>query len=73
MLIGILLISNTFSTLVSGQWTEWSHSSGKVGTFKDKVECHPLTRYLWTVVKHIQHVKEQITFSCYKVLVVGKM
>ena len=25
------------------------------------------------VVKHIQLVKEQITFSCYKVLVVGKM
>ena len=35
--------------------------------------CHPLTRYLWTVAKHIQLVKEQITFSCYKVLVVGKM
>ena len=25
------------------------------------------------VVKHIQLVKEQITFSCYKVLAVGKM
>ena len=35
--------------------------------------CHPSARYLQTVVKHIQLVKEQIIFSCYKVLVVGKI
>ena len=29
--------------------------------------------YADLVVKHIQLVKEQITFSCYKVLVIGKM
>ena len=34
---------------------------------------HPSARYLRTIVKHIQLVKEKITFSCYKVLVVGKI